>query len=192
MVQKYDFSVVRSLRKRLGYTLHQLAKQTGLTYTTVENVEKNKAFPSLKTLDALASGVQIPTSDLLALCEKHIVQRKPAQVQFLSDPEKNLLGLSHCTFASYDKAKIIRVQAEAGEKVMAMGLHDDCFEMCYCLRGIVELTIDNNVYRLEENDTLLFDGMLEHSYVPIEKCELVTVHIPKSSNVLKALVHSNS
>lgn len=190
MSQKYDFTIVRSLRKRLGLTLHQLAGLCGLTYTTVENVEKNKAFPSLKTLDALAEGLQIPASDLLSLCEKHIVQRRPA-TKIENGNRKDDFGLSYCKMAKYDKAKVIRVQAEAGEKVMSMGLHDDCFEICFCLSGQIELTIEGDIYTLNSDDTMLFDGMLEHGYIQIQKGEFITVHIPKSSNVLKALVHSS-
>lgn len=190
MMEKYDFGVIRSLRRRLNLTLHKLADEAGLTYTTVENIEKNKAFPSLKTLDALAGALQISTSDLLAICEKHIVQKRTAQPIRLDDFSKSELGLRNCLMASYDKAKIIRVHAPKGEKVMSLKLHDDCFEICYCLTGCVELHIEENVYLLKQNETLLFDGMLEHSYTQLEEGEYMTVHIPKSSNVLKALVHS--
>ncbi len=190
MSQKYDFSIVRSLRKRLGYTLHQLADVSGLTYTTVENVEKNKAFPSLKTLDSLSGGLQLPASDLLSLCEKHIVQRRSAEK--IQNNHPGGVGLNNCKLVSYDKAKIIKVHAEKGEKIMSMGLHDDCFEMCYCLSGVIELTIEEDTYKLKADDTMLFDGMLDHGYYQLEKGEFITVHIPKSSSVLKALVHSNN
>ncbi len=190
MMQKYDFSVIRSLRRRLSLTLHKLAEEAGLTYTTVENIEKNKAFPSLKTLDALAGALQVSASDMLAICEKHIVQRRVAKPISTDEPSNSEVGLKNCLLASYDKAKVIRVYAEKGDKVKSLRLHEDCFEICFCLAGCLELCIEENVHRLGQNETLLFDGMLEHSYTQIEDGQYITVHIPKSSNVLKAMVHS--
>lgn len=189
-MQKYDFSVIRSLRRRLNLTLHKLAEEAGLTYTTVENIEKNKAFPSLKTLDALAGALQVSASDMLAICEKHIVQKRIAQPIRLDESSRSEIGLKNCLLASYDKAKVIRVYAEKGDKVMSLKLHEDCFEICFCLSGCLELHIEENVYQLRQNETLLFDGMLEHSYTQLENGEYITLHVPKSSNVLKALVHS--
>jgi mannose-6-phosphate isomerase-like protein (cupin superfamily) len=88
----------------------------------------------------------------------------------------------------YDKAKIIRVRSEEGEKVHVMDLHEDCNEFCYVLSGKVELRIAERLYRLGENETIFFDGVLDHSYTAIEKSEYVTIHVPKDSKILESLL----
>jgi transcriptional regulator with XRE-family HTH domain len=188
MNSSYDFRVMRVLRRRLSLTLQSLARRSGLTYPTVESVETNKTLPSLKTLDALAGALQVPTSDLLALAESQLVQRRKAKIEERDDGRKGDRGLEKCRVARYDKGKLIRVSAKTGDHVHVMGLHEDIHELCYVLSGCVELRIEDKTYRLEPDDTILFAGLLDHSYTQIESGEYLTVHIPKDIRILERLL----
>jgi len=139
----YDFRIIRVLRRRLSLTLQGLAGRSGLTYPTVESVETNKTMPSLKTLDALAGALQVSTSDLLGLAERRLVQRRKAQNEPRSHATRTDTGLERCRVARYDKGKLIRVTAEAGDHVHVMGLHEDIHEFCYVLSGRVDLRIED-------------------------------------------------
>jgi transcriptional regulator with XRE-family HTH domain len=174
----------------LNLTLQGLAERSGLTYPTVEAVETNKTFPSLKTLDALAGALRISTSDLIGLAERRLVQRRRAHVEERSHTTKADKGLENCRVARYDKGKLIRVTAEAGDFVHVMGLHEDIHEFCYVLSGCVELRIEDKAYRLEADETILFDGLLDHSYTQVETGEYVTVHIPKDIRILERLLEA--
>jgi transcriptional regulator with XRE-family HTH domain len=186
----YDFRIIRVLRRRLNLTLQALAGRSGLTYPTVESVETNKTLPSLKTLDALAGALQISTSDLIGLAERRFVQRRTAKEEprgHLSSKDK---GLEKCRVARYDKGKLIRVIAEEGDHVHVMGLHEDVQEFCYVLSGRVELRIEDKTYRMGPDDTIFFDGFLDHSYTQLETGEYVTVHIPKDIRVFEKLLET--
>lgn len=183
-----DFRIVRVLRRRLGLTLHALAGRAGLTYPTVESIETNKTLPSLKTLDALAGALQVSTSALLGLVEQRLVERRKAHVEPRTSSTKADKGLEKCRVARYDRGKIIRVAAETGDHVHVMGLHENIDEFCYVLSGCVELRAEGKTYRLEQDDTILFDGLLDHSYTQIETGEYVTVHIPKDIRILDTLL----
>ena len=187
MNSDYDFRIMRVLRRRLNLTLHGLAERSGLTYPTVESIETNKTLPSLKTLDALAGALQISASDLIGLAERRLVQRRKAEIEQRSHLKSDK-GLENCTVARYDKGKLIRVTAQAGDHVHVMGLHEDVHEFCYVLTGRVELRIEDETFRLEQDDTILFDGLLDHSYTQIEAGEYLTVHIPKDIRILERLL----
>ena len=191
MNSDYDFRIMRVLRRRLNLTLHGLAERSGLTYPTVESIETNKNLPSLKTLDALAGALQISTSDLIGLAERRLVQRRKAEIEPRSSLKSDK-GLENCRVARYDKGKLIRVTAEKGDYVHVMGLHEDVHEFCYVLSGCVELRIEDETYRLEQDDTILFDGLLDHSYTQIEAGEYVTVHIPKDIRILERLLEGKA
>ena len=183
----YDFRIIRVLRRRLNLTLQVLAARSGLTYPTVESVETNKTFPSLKTLDALAGALQITTSSLIGLAERRLVQRRKAKVEKHSGLTRADKGLENCRVARYDKGKLIRVTAEEGDFVHVMGLHEDVHEFCYVLSGCVELRVEDKTYRLGPDDTILFDGLLNHSYTQLEAGEYVTVHLPKDIRDIERL-----
>lgn len=187
----YDFRMIRVLRRQLNLTLQALAARSGLTYPTVESVETNKTFPSLKTLDALAGALQISTSALIGLAERRLVQRREAKVEPFNQKTKADKGLDLCRVARYDKGKLIRVKAEAGDHVHVMGLHENVHEFCYVLTGCVELRIEDKTYRLGPDDTILFDGLLDHAYTQIETGEYVTVHLPKDIRVIEKLLESS-
>lgn len=190
MNSAYDFRIIRVLRRRLNLTLQALAGRSGLTYPTVESVETNKTLPSLKTLDALAGALQISTSALIGLAERRFVQRRQAKEEPRSQMVKGDKGLEKCRVARYDKGKLIRVIAEEGDHVHVMGLHEDVHEFCYILSGRVELRIEDKTYQLGPDDTILFDGLLDHAYTQIESGEYVTVHIPKDIRVIERLLEA--
>ncbi len=192
MNSNYDFRIIRVLRRRLNLTLQSLAGRAGLTYPTVESVETNKTLPSLKTLDALAGALQISTSDLLGLAERRLVQKRKAEVEDRSRLTKADKGLENCRVARYDKGKLIRVIAAEGDYVHVMGLHEDVHEFCYVLSGCVELRIEDKTYRLGPDETILFDGLLNHSYTQIEAGEYVTVHIPKDVRLIEKLLEGKA
>jgi len=190
MNSRYDFRVMRVLRRRLGLTLQEVARRSGLTYPTVEALETNKTLPSLKTLDAVARTLQVLASDLVGLAERRLVQRRTAEPARGGRPRKPDVGVERCRIAYFDKGKIVRVAAEAGEKVHAVGLHENVHEFCYVLSGRVELTVEGKIYRLGRDDTILFDGFLDHSYAQIEAGEYLTVHIPKDVGVMEQLTET--
>lgn len=189
MFAKYNFAVVRSLRRRIGLTLEQLAKRSGLTYPTVAAIETNKTLPAMRTLDALAGALQMSASGLLALAEKRVVQVRKALPPDAHAPRPGR-GRDKLRLAQYDNGKLIRVRASSGETIHVPELHEQCHEMCYVLAGRVRLTVDDQDYELEADDTILFDGVLEHRYTMIETGEFITVHIPKDIRVIEALLDS--
>lgn len=188
MYSAYDFRVMRILRRQLGLTLKELARRSGLTYPTVESVETNKTLPSLKTLDAIAGALHMSTSDLVRLAERRLVQRRTAKNLEEKQPRQADIGLEKCRIAHFDKGKLIRVTALAGECVHVMGLHENVHEFCYVLSGCVDLMIEDKHYRLGPDETILFDGLLDHSFTQIEDGEYITVHIPKDIRVIEQLL----
>jgi transcriptional regulator with XRE-family HTH domain len=188
MYSSYNFAIVRSLRRRLHMTLEELAKRSGLTYPTVSAIETNKTLPSMKTLDAIAGALEISASNLLALAEKRVVQIRKAESP--KTEIRNQKGLDKCRVAFFDKGKMFRVQADQGEEVHVMELHEDCHEMCYVISGAVMLSVDGNDYPLYSDDTILFDGVLDHTYRMIEKGEFITVHIPKDIRIIESLLQN--
>lgn len=188
----YDFRVMRVLRRRMNLTLHELARRSGLTYPTVEAVETNKTQPSLKTLDAVAGALDISTSDLVRLAERRLVQRRKAEFTREAPSARHDTGVERCRIAQFDKGKVIRVTAAAGETVHVMGLHENIHEFCYVLAGHVDLRIEDKTYHLGPDDTILFDGLLDHSYVQREAGEYLTVHVPKDIRVIERLLEAQA
>jgi mannose-6-phosphate isomerase-like protein (cupin superfamily) len=73
-----------------------------------------------------------------------------------------------------------------------MGLHENVHEMCYVLSGRVQLRVGDSAYDLEPDDTVLFDGLLDHAYHQLQAGEFVTVHVPKDIRAFQRLLGVDS
>jgi len=190
MSGKYDFGVIRTLRQRMNLTLEKLAKISGLTYPTVESIEKNKTSPSLNTLDALASALEISASDLVSLAENHTVLTRQTGSVHAETLRSSGLGLESINVANFDKCKIFRATAKAANVINSMQLHEDCrcHEICYVLQGSLEIRVKSNNYKLNANDVILFDGTFDHGYTVISDTEFLVIHIPKDIRIIETLL----
>jgi len=188
MFSKYDFRVIRTLRRRQGLTMEQLAQKSGLTYPTVATIETNKSLPSMKTLDALAGVLHFSASNLLALSERRVVQIRQAHRPKKSKGAKDHFDYNRLKIAHFDQSKLFRVQGQAGEEIKVAQLNEDIHELCYVLTGAVELRIEGDLYPLHRDDALLFDGILDHSYRMLESGEFITVHIAKNVGLIETLL----
>ena len=186
MSSKYDFSVLRTLRRKLNLTLEDLAEASGLSYPTIASIETNKTFPTLKTIDAIATVLKIPAGKLVSLAAHHVTQvrqTEPVHAQVLKDSGINLEKIN---VALFDGLKIFRAIAGSGQTINSMKLHEncDCHELCYCLGGSIEVVIEDNVYRVNANDVILFDGSFNHEYTAMSETEYLVIHIPKDTTFL--------
>ncbi len=188
MNSKFDFQVIKHLRKRSNLTLEKLSKAAGLTYPTVATIENNKSAPSLKTLDALAGALGMSASQLLSLAEKRISVRRNSQPAEKIVREQSNKGMQFCRVADFNAAKIIRVSAEKNATIHSMELHKDVYELVYVLSGVVELDLNGSKHLLEADQSMLFDAALNHSYIQIEQGEFFTVHISKKTEVLAGVL----
>ena len=190
MSGKYDFNVIRTLRQRKKLTLEELAKISGLTYPTVASIENNKTSPSLNTLDALASALKISAGDLVSLAENHAVLTRQTETIQAETLQSSELGFESVQVANFDKCKIFRATAKAKNAINSMELHEDCdcHEICYVLGGSLEIRVKNNIYKLNTDNVILFDGTFEHSYKVISNTEFLVIHIPKDTRIIDALL----
>ena len=192
MKKNYDFGVIRSLRRRKKLTLEELAKISGLTYPTVASIENNKTSPSLSTLDALASALDTSVGSLVGLAENHAVLTRQTRTVKAETLQKSELGLENLWVANFDKCKIFRAAAKAKNAIKSMELHEDCecHEICYVLQGSIEIKVKNNMYKLNPNDVILFDGTIDHDYTVMSDTEFLVIHIPKDIRIIDALLKS--
>lgn len=68
--------VVREARKKLGLSQEQLADESELHRNAIGLVERGERSPSLDTVLAIAKGLRMQPSDLVALLEQELAKRE--------------------------------------------------------------------------------------------------------------------
>jgi XRE family transcriptional regulator, regulator of sulfur utilization len=188
MHETYDFGVIRFLRKRNKLTLEDLARLSGLTYSTVALIEQSKSVPSLKTLSAIARVFKISTGSLISLAEHCKVQIQKAEPLQKNGLKTSQVDIEEIELARFDDCRIFHIRGRADQVVKVMELHGECLELGICLQGVVCVTVEENPYNIKEKEVILFDGVLDHSYKIVENAEFITVHIPKNLHTIESLL----
>jgi len=190
MSNEYDFSVLRILRRKQNLTLEELAELSGLSYPTVASIETNKAFPSLKTIDAIAKALKISTAKIVLLAEHKKVQTRKTKSVHAKALKDSGINLEKINVAHFENLKIFRAVAKSGEVVNSMKLHEncDCHELCYCLSGSIEIQVKNETHMVNTNDAILFDGCCDHECKALTETEYMVIHLPKDTTLIEALL----
>ena len=107
------------------------------------------------------------------------------QIDYANGTGYGGFSLEKVNAANFGGLKIFRAAVKKGSVVNSMKLHADCncHEVCYCLSGSIEIRVQNETHRLNDDDVILFDGALDHEYTAVSEAEYLTIHLPKATRV---------
>ena len=171
---KYDFSIIRELRRRRKLTIVGLHKLSGVCCVALSKLERNEANPALQTLDRIARTLGLATHNLLALA---------AQQEPLSATESTcrILGSAHGRLIELDGCRLFVVRAPKGAAGDEASAHRDDYERCFVLEGQLKLTVRGRDYILRAGQGLMWDTLFEHHYEVQEPSLFLTVLTPKGT-----------
>ncbi len=167
----FDFSILRELRKGEKMTIGDLSKRSGISGAVISRLERNQSMADLSTIYRLARVFGLNPSDLMSLAESRSAHRKKASVHRSSGFEFKEI--------SYANVRCLIGDGTAGAETSRPEMHRDDYELCWVLKGVVEITLPHESQTLKSGESLQFDAMLVHSYRVIEDCRILIVHIRK-------------
>jgi Predicted transcriptional regulators len=97
MEENKILSHIRELCKQKNWSLYQLGKNSGITYSTINNLFTRNNVPTLETLQKICDGLQITMSEFFAVKTLTTKELTPKQLELierwnaLSPTDKNLL-----------------------------------------------------------------------------------------------------
>jgi transcriptional regulator with XRE-family HTH domain len=172
---RYNFTILRSLRKAQGYTIADVAQNSGISTAVISRIERNQAMPELETLARLSKVFGISATDLLGLAENRTARVVDAQ---------------HYSSGGFDfhnvhfmDLQIFIGTAPAGSKVNRPEVHHNDTETCWVLSGSIELMVGTDKYTLKEGEAIQFDAVLEHEYRALQDCKILLLHLHKGKRI---------
>jgi transcriptional regulator with XRE-family HTH domain len=171
----YNFTILRNLRKTQGYTIADVAQNSGISTAVISRIERNQAMPELETLARLSRVFGISATDLLGLAEN-----RTARV--VSEQHYNSGGFQFSNVHFLD-LQIFIGTAPAGSTVNRPEIHHNDTETCWVISGSIELMVGSDKYILKEGDAIQFDAMLEHEYRSLEECKVLLLHLHKGKRI---------
>lgn len=156
---------IRAARRSLGKTLEEVAQKADVTRSFLSQVERGVASPSLTTLRRIAWELGIPVFLLLAdtsRARNAVVRKERRQNLILPNSSIAYQLLSPDLNR---KIEMIITTLKAGGASCDQPLSHPGEECAYLLKGCVRVTVGEEVFDLEEGDTVYFDATLPHRIV---------------------------
>lgn len=137
-MKKFDFSVIRNLRKKWGITAEEAAERANLTRSTVVKIEGGNGNPTIETIEALSNVFQLSSSELVRLAEVgqcEAASTKPFKTEHFEG--------AHIWFPNFE---IYHIQAGSGvRKGSDTQRHENTAEVCLLLSGKAKVTVGGSL-----------------------------------------------
>ena len=155
---------LRELREERGLSMRALARLSGLSANALSMIERGKASPSVSTLYKLADALEVPITTLFREQPEgsDVVFRKASERARVPFPRGLWEGLGGEEFLG--RVEPFMLTLESGANSGPFTMEHSGHEFVLCLRGQLEYQVENNVFRLEPGDTLLFAANLKHRW----------------------------
>lgn len=157
---KFDLGArIRGIRQKQGFSQKQLAELTGVTPSTISQVEKNLIYPSLPALFRIAESLSVETAAFF----KETGSDKGALIYPAADRTPVATPKFSRDFAEAERllppdsglpAEMVLVRIQPGKKLSGHFFAHKGKELGYLLAGRLELTVDGRTHILSPGDTV--------------------------------------
>jgi transcriptional regulator with XRE-family HTH domain len=155
---------LRELRAERGLSIRALAESSRLNVNTLSLIENGKTSPSVSTLQQLAAALNVPITTFF---ETDVPKNS---ISYLRDGQRSRGAFAHGTLEDLGAGLTLHggqpllvtlePKANSGPTPIVHTGH----EFVFCLEGHLSYTIEDRIYALEPNDSLLFEAHLPHSW----------------------------
>jgi transcriptional regulator with XRE-family HTH domain len=151
---------IRKVREARGLSLRELAEQSGLSLNAISRIERAETSPTVSSLHRLATALSVQISEFFDSGAEQMTMRVPKSQRLRSRNAGMLIeslgsGLPGQRLEPF--LMTLLPGAHSGDPVAHGGE-----EFVFCVEGDVEYVIEEERYRLEAGDSLLFKATQSH------------------------------
>ncbi len=152
---------LRRLRQVRGLTLAALAKQARVTTAFISQLERSQTLPSLHTLQRVAAALDVSLTYffLEESPQPQVVRKRQRQLMYLGPDGARLWFLSPLAPRHLEMALLELPHGAVSWSTACAQEGQQCYLV---LQGTVRIDYGNNTYRLEEGDSILWDGTMPY------------------------------
>jgi transcriptional regulator with XRE-family HTH domain len=155
---------IKELREARKLSMRQLAYESGISANALSNIERNRTSPTVSTLYKLAGSLNVPITSLFQdkSTGLDLVFKKADERTRLAFPRGLWEGMGGEDFVSNVEPFILTL--ESGANSGPYPIEHSGNEFVICLRGVIEYQVENQTYKLEPGDSLLFSAHQLHRW----------------------------
>jgi transcriptional regulator with XRE-family HTH domain len=148
---------IASRRKELGLSLRKLATQAGLSASFLSLIENGESAPSLASLHRIARALNLPIFEIYNTppVASPVIRKDRRHKIFLPNSK---IGYELLTPDLVRKMMFLVVDLKPGAKRVCEPLARPTEQWIYVLEGKLHLKVGDEVYLLDQGDSIYFDG----------------------------------
>jgi len=150
---------VRTLRAERGYTLDALAAASGVSRSMISLVERGQSSPTASVLDKLAAGLDVTLAalfeeDTRAAAASPVARHSEQPVW--QDPASGYVRRNLSPPGHASALQLVDVTFPPGKRVAydSVARDADIRQQVWMIDGVIEITVGDDVFRLEAGDCL--------------------------------------
>lgn len=157
-------SRIRELREERSLSIRALARLSGLSANALSMIERGKSSPSVSTLYKVSTALDVPITSLFREETEgsQVVFRKASGRTRVPFPRGLWEGLGGEDFTGRMEPFLLTLESGANSGPFSMDHSGHEFVMC--LRGQLEYQVENQIFKLNPGDTLLFAAHQKHRW----------------------------
>ncbi len=160
---------IRTLRKRMGWTLQDVAERCDFTRSLLSKIENGKTVPPVATLTRIADTLGVSVSNLLDDRQDQgtILDTADAhQSKAMTQTDK---GYKFFAFAAGRSDKLMQPLLFEARKdsIKPQPMSHGGEEFVYVLTGKMRYRVGSTVHLLKPGDSMYFDAQQEHELEPV-------------------------
>lgn len=155
-------SRLRYWRKRRGLTLEEVARQSNLTKGFMSQLERDLVSPSVASLILVCEALRIPVGALFDSAPSQLIRREERpRINFGGERVTEWL-ISPDSEKSFQAIETL-IESGGGSGAELFALESDS-EWIYVVSGVFEMRINDEVFTLNEGDSLTISPRQLHSW----------------------------
>ncbi|MFJ8413302.1 helix-turn-helix domain-containing protein [Bacillus paramycoides] len=166
--------LLRQIRNEQKLSLEDLAQKTGVSKLTLGKIERGETNPTLAVIWKITKGLSIPLSRLMVVGELVAVAR--CGEGFAVDVGQAWHLETMFRYTKETGMEMHRACLRAHSIYEPEAHHEGAIELVTVMKGKVSIQVENDVYELNEFDSIQFEANKKHSYKN-EEDEVAVLHL---------------
>lgn len=154
---------LKKIRKQAGLTLTEVAEQVGISVSLLSNIERGLRSPTIICLQKICKALNITINELLEDSESKQVVKKADRQPVFSEEHDNTNVTYHALSQGEHKLNgMCMTVADIGVLHESFGHSVDEFGVI--IEGCMDMWLGDEVYRVEEGDSIYVPAGTNHSF----------------------------
>lgn len=157
-------AALRAERARTGLSLSELAKRAGVAKSTLSQLEAGAGNPSIETLWALASALDVPFNSLVSTREPAVRLTRAGEGPMLTSGQANYVVRLVSSSPPGARRDVCLISAEPGEPKFSQPHQRNTDEHVIIVTGSAMAGPSDEPVKLSAGDSLTYPGDIAHVF----------------------------